>query len=81
MRWISWSVAASFQEKCVWASTIPGMSVAPAPSITVAPATGRLRVPRATRPMRLPWTSTSPANGAPPLPSNTRTFVNSTVPM
>ena len=30
-------VAASFQLKCVWASTMPGIRVAPAPSITVAP--------------------------------------------
>ena len=32
------SVAASFHEKCVWASHMPGISVAPAPSMTVAPA-------------------------------------------
>jgi hypothetical protein len=39
---------------------MPGISVAPAPSITVTPATGTLRAPRATRAMRLPWIRTSP---------------------
>jgi hypothetical protein len=38
MVWMAASVAASFQEKCVCASHMPGISVAPAPSMTVAPA-------------------------------------------
>jgi hypothetical protein len=48
------------QPKWVWASHIPGIRVAPAPSITVIPVVGRLREPRPTRLMRLPWTRTSP---------------------
>ena len=40
MRWMPSRVAESFHEKCVWASTMPGISVAPAPSITVAPTVG-----------------------------------------
>lgn len=62
MAWIAASVAASFQLKCVWASHMPGISVAPAPSITVTPLlnppTGaRLRP---TSRMRLPLTRTLP---------------------
>jgi hypothetical protein len=52
-----------FQEKCVWASVMPGIRVAPAASTTTAPLAGIMRVPgplRLTRLMRLPWTSTSP---------------------
>ena len=37
MRWIESSDGWSFHEKCVCASTMPGINVAPAPSITVAP--------------------------------------------
>ncbi len=61
MRWRSERVAASFHEKWVCASTMPGMRVAPAPSITVTPAVDSDRGPRPTRAMRLPCTSTSPA--------------------
>ena len=44
----------------VCASTMPGISVAPAPSMTLSPVIGMVRPPRATRLMRLPWTRTSP---------------------
>ena len=60
MAWMAPSVAASFQEKCVWASHIPGISVAPAPSITVAPDGEMPAVLRPTWRMRLPCTSTLP---------------------
>ena len=59
--WIASSVLELVQPRWVCASHMPGMSVAPAPSITVTPATGSARAPRATRRMRLPCTSTSPA--------------------
>jgi hypothetical protein len=39
---------------------MPGISVAPAPSITVTPVVWTLRVPRPMRAMRLPWIRTSP---------------------
>ena len=61
---------------------MPGINVAPAPSITVAPeaddAGNERTLPdvRVTRAMRLPCTSTSPANGCSPLPSKMRTLVN-----
>ena len=61
------------------ASTMPGISVAPAPSMTVTPAVGSERAPRPTRAMRLPWTSTSPAYGGAPVPSMIRTLVKSTL--
>ena len=77
MRWMPSRVAELFHEKCVWASTMPGISVAPAPSITVAPTVGIDRVPRPTRRMRLPWTRTSPAKGGAPEPSMIRTLVKS----
>ena len=60
MVWMAASVAASFQEKCVCASHMPGISVAPAPSITVAPAGEIGAVLRPTWRMRLPCTSTLP---------------------
>ena len=61
MVWMADSVAASFHEKCVWASHMPGISVAPAPSITVAPpCDDRRAVLRPTWRMRLPRTSTLP---------------------
>ena len=41
--WIASSVLELVQPKCVCDAHIPGISVAPAPSITVMPATGRLR--------------------------------------
>src|SRR5262245_37102763 len=75
MVWMPASVAASFHEKCVWASHMPGISVAPAPSITVAPLAGMLALPRPTFLMRLPCTSTLPGTGLPPLPSRMRTLV------
>ena len=53
-------MAASFHEKCVWASHMPGISVAPAPSITVAPPGAIGAVLRPTWRMRLPCTSTLP---------------------
>jgi hypothetical protein len=37
MAWMPESVAESFHEKCVCASTMPGISVAPPASMTVAP--------------------------------------------
>ena len=55
------SVAASFHEKWVCASHMPGMSVAPAPSITVAPLGASAALERPMVRMRLPWTSTLPA--------------------
>ena len=60
MRWIALRPGWSFQAKCVCASVMPGIKVAPAASITVMPAVGMDRTPLATRAMRLPWTSTSP---------------------
>jgi len=45
MRWMLSSEGWSFQLKWVWASTMPGIRKAPAPSITVAPATGGTRSP------------------------------------
>ena len=79
--WIASSVFELVQPKCVCASHIPGISVAPAPSITVTPATGSARAPRPILKMRLPWTSTSPANGWAPEPSMMRTLVKSTLAM
>ena len=38
--WMPSSEAALFQEKWVWDSVIPGIRVAPAPSMTVAPLVG-----------------------------------------
>src|SRR5882672_4801878 len=81
MSWISISVAASFHEKCVCASTKPGISVAPAASITETPTVDSDRALRPTRAMRLPCTSTSPVYGWAPLPSMIRTLVNSTFSM
>ncbi len=64
MVWIADSVAASFHEKCVCASHMPGISVAPAPSITVAPPGANPvkegAVLRPTWRIRLPWTRTLP---------------------
>jgi len=60
MRWMSSKLDALFQAKCVCASTRQGISVAPAPSMTVRPAVPAGDDPRETRAMRLPWTSTSP---------------------
>ena len=51
---------ALFQEKWACASVKPGISVAPAPSITVWPLAGTVRMPRATCLIRLPWTKASP---------------------
>ena len=61
----------------MWAcdSTSPGISVRPAPSITVAPSTRGGVVPGVTSVIRLPSTLTEPANASRPLPSNTRTLV------
>ena len=59
--WMPASVAASFHEKCVCASHMPGISVAPAPSITVAPFGASAALERPTVRMRLPCTSTLPA--------------------
>src|SRR5688572_12326282 len=75
MRWMSCSVSASFHAKWVCASTSPGMRVAPAPSMTVQPSRGTTRLPGATRSMRLPRMSTSPAKGWAPVPSRMRTLV------
>ena len=55
----------------------PGISVPPPPSITSAPSRAMRALPFATLSMRLPWTSTSPANGAEPVPSKILTWVNS----
>ena len=60
MVWMAESVAASFHEKCVWASHMPGISVAPAPSMTVAPPGAIGAVLRPTWRMRLSRTSTLP---------------------
>jgi hypothetical protein len=60
MVWIADSVAASFQEKWVCASHMPGISVAPAPSMTVAPPGAIGAVLRPTWRIRLPWTRTLP---------------------
>ena len=60
MVWMPARVAASFQEKWVCASHMPGMRVAPAPSITVAPAGEIAAVERPTVRIRLPCTSTLP---------------------
>src|SRR5262245_14657418 len=79
IRWMALRLGWSFQEKWVWASTRPGIRVAPAPSTTVTPPTGIDRVPWATREIRLPCTRTSPAKAAVPLPSRTRTFMNRTL--
>ena len=81
MRWMALRVGWSFQEKWVWASTRPGMRVAPPPSTVVTPLVGSARAPRATREMRLPCTRTSPGYGAAPVPSRIRTFVNRTLAM
>ena len=55
---------ALFQDRCKWASTIPGINVAPLPSMTVAlPCIGLAPTrdePRDTCLMRLPWMRTSP---------------------
>src|SRR5688572_29008910 len=78
MVWMADSVAASFQEKCVWASHIPGIKVAPPASITVAAPPLTEPPERLTRLIRLPSTSTLPRKGeALVLPSRTRTLVNS----
>ena len=77
--WMPESVAASFHEKCVWASHMPGISVAPAASITVAPVDPMGAVERPTDTMRLPCTSTLPAYGICPVPSRMRTLVKRTV--
>ena len=45
MRWIASRLGWSFHEKCVCASTMPGIRNAPAPSITCAPAIGGVRWP------------------------------------
>ena len=58
--WMASSVLELVQPKCVCASHMPGIKVAPAPSITVTPVVATLREPRATREMRLPWIRTSP---------------------
>src|SRR4051812_30973169 len=81
MRWIADSVAASFQEKCVCASHMPGISVAPAPSITVAAVDATGATERPTCRMRLPSTSTLPLQGGVPVPSSTRTLVKRTLSM
>ncbi len=60
MFWIADKVAASFQEKCVCASHMPGISVAPAPSITVAPPGVIGALLRPTCRMRFSRTSTLP---------------------
>ena len=60
---------------------MPGISVAPAPSITTASAPEIAALPRPTWRMRLPCTSTLPLNGCVPLPSRMRTFVNSVLAM
>ena len=81
MRWIASRLGWSFHEKWVCASTMPGIRNAPAPSTTVAPATGSGRAPwplRVTREILLPCTSTSPLNGVSPPPSKMRTLVKST---
>src|SRR5687768_4465441 len=78
MRWIADRPGWSFQEKCVCASTMPGISVMPAQSTTIAPAPEVERRLRPTRAMRLPCTSTSPAYGCAPVASKTRAFVNRT---
>ena len=58
---------------------MPGMSVAPAASMTVAPVGGCVRPPRAMRWIRLPCTRTSPVYGSAPLQSMMRTLVNRTL--
>src|SRR5258708_726812 len=66
------------QLRCACASVKPGISVAPAPSMTVAPSLGTDVPPSALRTAstRFPLIDTSPANGAAPLPSKMRTLVN-----
>ena len=64
--WIGSMPGALFHEKCGCASNMPGISVAPMPSMTVAPPCVALELPpsrdepRVTCLMRLPWISTSP---------------------
>ena len=57
------------------ASHMPGISVAPAPSITVAPVGASAALERPTPLIRLPCTSTLPAYGNVPVPSRMRTLV------
>src|SRR5262249_37916080 len=52
---------------------------APPPSIVVTPPVGSARAPRATRLIRLPWTSTSPGYGGAPPASRIRTLVKRTL--
>ena len=60
MVWIAARLAALFHEKWVCASHMPGISVAPAASIAVAPAGASAALLRLTWRMRLPATSTLP---------------------
>ncbi len=63
--------------RCVWASISPGISVRPRPSMTVAPGAAMAVAPM--RVMTLPSTSTLVGpDSASDVPSNTRTFWNST---
>src|SRR5688572_27787963 len=57
---------------------MPGISVAPAQSTTIAPAPDVERRLRPTRAMRFPCTSTSPVYGCEPVASKIRAFVNRT---
>ena len=61
MVWMPASEAASFQEKWVWASVMPGIRVAPAASTTSASPAETPPALRPTATMRLPRTRTLPA--------------------
>lgn len=62
--WIGSMPGALFHDRCRWASIMPGISVAPMPSITVAPDEvcdcEKRAAPRVICLIRLPWTRTSP---------------------
>ena len=71
---------ALFHDRCKWPSIMPGMSVAPIPSMTVAAPLDDEPLsdvaPRVMRLMRLPCTNTSPLYGYSPVASKMRTLVN-----
>jgi hypothetical protein len=76
--WIGSMPGALFHERCRCASIMPGISVAPSPSIsTPAPRGGA--APRWTALMRLPWTVTAPGKGGSPSPVRMLTLVKVTV--
>src|SRR5882757_4338272 len=73
--------AVSRKVRCEWASTSPGINVAPPPSTTWAPSEASGAPCGATALMRLPSTSTWPVNGGAPVQSSTVTFLNRTLAM